>query len=95
VELLVATLENVYLGVEELRVTVQVEPPVQLSQGLIHCGAPLLAELTMKNHNRLHQSFHCLTISKEELLHNFWVVNVESTFDMAPLKLIVKATVNY
>ena len=54
IEELVAPFEDVDLGVEEFGIVLHVETAVDLSQSLVHCRTPLLAELTVKHDHLVH-----------------------------------------
>jgi len=60
VELLVTTFEEINLRVKQLGVVVHVQVPVNLSEGSVHLGASVLAELAVEDYD-------CLVFHK--LLH--------------------------
>ncbi len=49
----------------------------------------------MENYDVVHQSLNCLLIFEEKVFHLLRLVYVKSTLNMATLKFIVKAAINY
>ncbi len=48
----------------------------------------------MENYDVVHQSLNCLLIFEEKVFHLLRLIDVQSSLNMATLKLIVKATIN-
>lgn len=72
-ELFVASLKQVNLAVEELRIEVKVKSAINFTQSSVHLRASMLREFTVKDYHSLcgHQWFNRLLVLKEELFHHF------------------------
>ena len=53
-----------------------VQPTINLSESLVHGWAALLAELTMKDDDCVHQIFNLLLIFKEKVFHLLRLIDV-------------------
>lgn len=95
VELLVASVEDVHLRVEELWVLLHVQVPVQFAQLRPELRCSLLA-LTVEDKygSFLHQVPYVVEILEERFLEQCGVVDILGILDVANLELVVPSAVD-
>ena len=100
-EVLVASLEQVHLGEEDLLLfklgaLCLVDAAVQVSQSAPEAGSPLLAELAVEDDDssRAHQEPQLAQIVEELSLQRLLVVDVYRSLDVPTVELVVEAAVN-
>ena len=68
---------------------------INFAEGLVHLRAPLLTELTMKDHNCAHEALHGFSVFEEKCLHALGVCNVNGILYVAPAEFIIESAINY
>ena len=97
VELLVATIQNVHLRVEESRVLLHVQIPVKLTQLRPELRCSLLAKFAVEDEDGslLHQFSYVAAVLEERFLEQGRGVYVLRVLDVTSLVLIVPSAVDY
>ena len=95
-ELLVAAVEDVHLGVEELGVLLHVQVPIQVTQLGPEQGRSLLAELAVEDQDGSlrHQVPDAVEVLKEGVLEQRGAVDVLSSLNVAGFEFIVPSAVD-